>query len=29
MFYLMTAAILLVYFFPALVTWLPQQMMSK
>jgi tripartite ATP-independent transporter DctM subunit len=29
MFYLMIGAILLVYFFPALVTWLPQQMMSK
>jgi tripartite ATP-independent transporter DctM subunit len=27
MFYLMIAAVLLVYFFPALVTWLPQQMM--
>jgi tripartite ATP-independent transporter DctM subunit len=29
MFYLMIAAVLLTYFFPALVTWLPQQMMSK
>ena len=27
MFYLMIVAVLLVYFFPALVTWLPQQMM--
>ena len=27
MFCLMFAAVLLVYFFPALVTWLPQQMM--
>jgi tripartite ATP-independent transporter DctM subunit len=29
MFYLMIVAILLTYFFPGLVTWLPQQMMSK
>jgi tripartite ATP-independent transporter DctM subunit len=29
MFYLMIVAILLTYFFPALVTWLPEQMMSK
>jgi len=29
MFYLMIVAVLLTYFFPALVTWLPQQMMSK
>jgi tripartite ATP-independent transporter DctM subunit len=29
MFYLMMIAILLTYYFPALVTWLPQQMMSK
>jgi tripartite ATP-independent transporter DctM subunit len=29
MFYLMTAAVLLIYFVPELVTWLPQQMMAK
>ena len=29
MFYLMIAAVLLTYFVPGLVTWLPQQMMSK
>jgi hypothetical protein len=29
MFNLMIVAVLLTYFFPALVTWLPQQMMSK
>jgi TRAP-type C4-dicarboxylate transport system permease large subunit len=29
MFYLMIAAVLLIYLFPALVTWLPQQMMSR
>jgi tripartite ATP-independent transporter DctM subunit len=29
MFYLMAAAVLLIYFMPGLVTWLPQQMMSK
>jgi tripartite ATP-independent transporter DctM subunit len=29
MFYLMTAAVLLIYFVPELVTWLPRQMMSK
>jgi TRAP-type C4-dicarboxylate transport system permease large subunit len=29
MFYLMITAVLLIYFFPALVTWLPQQMMSR
>jgi tripartite ATP-independent transporter DctM subunit len=29
MFYLMIVAILLTYFFPGLVTWLPEQMMSK
>jgi tripartite ATP-independent transporter DctM subunit len=29
MFYLMIAAVLAIYFFPALVTWLPQQMMSR
>jgi len=29
MFYLMIIAILLTYFFPGLVTWLPEQMMSK
>jgi tripartite ATP-independent transporter DctM subunit len=28
MFYLMIVAVLLVYYFPALVTWLPQQMMK-
>ena len=28
MFYLMIVAVLLVYFFPGLVTWLPQQMMK-
>ena len=29
MFYLMIVAVLLTYFVPGLVTWLPQQMMSK
>ena len=29
MFYLMIVAVLLTYFFPGLVTWLPEQMMSK
>jgi TRAP-type C4-dicarboxylate transport system permease large subunit len=29
MFYLMIAAVLLIYLFPGLVTWLPQQMMSR
>jgi tripartite ATP-independent transporter DctM subunit len=29
MFYLMIAAVLLIYFFPGLVTWLPRQMMSR
>jgi tripartite ATP-independent transporter DctM subunit len=29
MFYLMIAALLAIYLFPALVTWLPQQMMSR
>ena len=29
MFYLMVAALLAIYLFPALVTWLPQQMMSR
>ena len=29
MFCLMVAAVLLIYFFPGLVTWLPQQMMSR
>ena len=29
MFYLMIVAMLLTYFFPGLVTWLPEQMMSK
>jgi TRAP-type C4-dicarboxylate transport system permease large subunit len=29
MFYLMITAVLLIYFFPGLVTWLPQQMMSR
>jgi C4-dicarboxylate transporter DctM subunit len=29
MFYLMTAAVLLIYLVPELVTWLPRQMMSK
>jgi len=29
MFYLMIVAVLLTYFVPGLVTWLPEQMMSK
>jgi TRAP-type C4-dicarboxylate transport system permease large subunit len=29
MFCLMIAALLAIYLFPALVTWLPQQMMSR
>ncbi|MGH8698807.1 MAG: TRAP transporter large permease subunit, partial [Burkholderiales bacterium] len=29
MFYLMIAAVLAIYLFPGLVTWLPQQMMSR
>jgi tripartite ATP-independent transporter DctM subunit len=29
MFYLMIVAVALIYFFPGLVTWLPQQMMSR
>ena len=29
MFYLMIVAVLLIYFVPGIVTWLPQQMMSK
>jgi tripartite ATP-independent transporter DctM subunit len=29
MFYLMAVAVLTIYFFPGLVTWLPQQMMSR
>jgi hypothetical protein len=29
MFWLMIVAVLLIYFFPALVNWLPQQMMKN